>query len=221
MADKILEIQLFSQALYLSTQRVQPLLETTLSLRVFEINDIFNFHQYSRWQPKSRSQDKCVFAFYAEIQDGRQKWQESDFCEKPPVDSADNLQVRNYVETTLSQTACQINVFWVLCINSRWPPFLKRVKFATSSLLRYPLSDFCKMSPVHSADTLRVQNFVEIALSHTISEKNALLRFMQKFKMAAKSGGKARFVKKLPVDCIYPVGQNISSKSLYHAPFPR
>ena len=103
-----------------STQRVQTLLEITLSLRVFEINDIFNFHQYSMWQPKSRSKDKCVFAFYAEIQDGRQKWRESDFCEKPPVDSADNLQVINFVETTLSRTVCLINVFCVLCINSRW-----------------------------------------------------------------------------------------------------
>ena len=67
-------------------------------------------------------------------------------------------------------------------------------------------SDFCKMSLVHSADTLRVQNFVEIAVSHTVSKINALLRFMQKFKMAAKSGGKTIFVKKSPVDCIYPVG---------------
>ena len=24
--------------------------------------------------------------FYTEIQDGRQKWRESDFCEKPPVE---------------------------------------------------------------------------------------------------------------------------------------
>ena len=64
-------------------------------------------------------------------------------------------------------------------------------------------SDFCKMSPVHSADTLWVQNFVEIALSHTVSEMNALLRFTQKFKMAAKSGGKASFVKKSPVDSAY------------------
>ena len=51
------------------------------------------------------------------------------------------------------------------------------------------------MSPVQSADTLRVQNFVEIALSHTVSEMNALLRFTQKYKMAAKSGGKVSFAK--------------------------
>ena len=96
MADKILEVQLFSQALYLrslvpNSQRVQTLLEITLSLRVFEINDIFNFRQNSRWQPKSHSQDKCVFAFYTKIQDGRQKWQQSDFCEMSPVHNADTL----------------------------------------------------------------------------------------------------------------------------------
>ena len=48
-----------------------------------------------------------INAFYAEIQDGRPKWRESDFCEKSPVDSADNLQVRNFVEITVTQ----INVF--------------------------------------------------------------------------------------------------------------
>ena len=62
-------------------------------------------------------------------------------------------------------------------------------------------SDFCKMSPVHSADTLRVQNFVKIALSHTVSEMNA--PFTQKFNMAAKSGGKAIFAKKSSVDSAY------------------
>ena len=52
----------------------------------------------------------------------------------------------------------------------------------------------CKMSPVHSEDTLQVQNFVEITLFRTF-EINALLLFTPKFKMAAKSGGKAIFVK--------------------------
>ena len=28
------------------------------------------------------SGDKCIFAFYTEIQDGRQKWQEKNFWEK-------------------------------------------------------------------------------------------------------------------------------------------
>ena len=210
------------------------MLEITLSLRVFEINDIFNFRQNSRWQPKSRSQDKCVFAFYAEIQDDCQKWRESDFCEKSPVHPTDNLQVRNFVEITLSRMVSQINVFCVLCRKSRWPPknggkviFLQNV---TSTLCRYPVgpkfcrncsislhvqdkcafalyaeiqdgcqkwreSDFCEKSPVDSSYTLLVKNFVEIALSCTFSEINALLHFMQKFKMAAKCGGKVIFVK--------------------------
>ena len=40
-------------------------------------------------------------------------------------------------------------------------------------------SDFCKMSPVHSANTLWVQNFVKIALSRTISKINALYAEIQ------------------------------------------
>ena len=75
--------------------------------------------------------------------------------------------------------------------------YAEKFKMATK---KWWESDFCKMSPVHSADTLWVQNFVEIALSHTISEMNALLRFTDKFKMAAKSGGKAIFAKKMSVD---------------------
>ena len=38
-----------------------------------------------------RFRDKCVYVFYAEIQDGHQKWQQNDFWEKSPVDSADTL----------------------------------------------------------------------------------------------------------------------------------
>ena len=30
---------------------------------------------------------RSAFTFHAEIQDGRQKWQESDFCGKSPVHS--------------------------------------------------------------------------------------------------------------------------------------
>ena len=41
--------------------------------------------------------------------------------------------------------------------------------------------------PVDSADTLKVKNFIEIALSCTISEINVFLHFSQKFKMAAKN----------------------------------
>ena len=61
-------------------------------------------------------------------------------------------------------------------------------------------NDFCKKSPVDSVDTLRVKNFVQIALSHSVSEfLNAFLHLTQKFKMAAKSGRKIFFKKNLPV----------------------
>ena len=36
--------------------------------------------------------------------------------------------------------------------------------------------DFCEKSPVDSADTLRINNFVEIALSRSISEINTFFR---------------------------------------------
>ena len=43
-----------------------------------------------------RFRDKRVFAFYAEIQDGHQKWRENNFCEKLPVHSTDTLWVKNF-----------------------------------------------------------------------------------------------------------------------------
>ena len=58
-----------------------------------------------------RFRDKLVFAFYAEIQDGRQKWRENDFCKKLPVDSANTLWVKNFVEIALSRSVSEINVF--------------------------------------------------------------------------------------------------------------
>ena len=58
-----------------------------------------------------RYQDKRVFAFNAEIQDGRQKWQENDFCEKSPVDFADTLWVKNFIKIDLSRSVSEINVF--------------------------------------------------------------------------------------------------------------
>ena len=74
--------------------------------------------------------NKRVFAFNAKIQDGHQKWQENDFCEKLPVDC------------------------------------------------RYPAGQKLRR---------------KLLLSRSISEKNTLLCFTQKFKMAAKSGREKYF----------------------------
>ena len=47
--------------------------------------------------------DKCVFVFYAEIQDGHQKWQKDHLLgEKMPNESADTLGVKNFAESTIS-----------------------------------------------------------------------------------------------------------------------
>ena len=78
-------------------------------------------------------QDKCIFAFYAEFQDGHRKWREKYFWQTGADDS------------------------------------------------------------VHHAG----QNFVKIALFHTISEINAFLPITQKFKMAAKNDRKTIFGKQL------------------------
>ena len=68
-------------------------------------------------------------------------------------------------------------------------------------------------SPVDSAYTPWVKIFMEITLAHYVSEINALLCFMQTFKMAAKSGGKTmRKVTNRLWRC--PVYQKILSKSL-------
>ena len=49
--------------------------------------------------------------FYAEIKDGYQKWQESDFWEKSAVDSAATLRVKNFFESTLSHSTSEISGF--------------------------------------------------------------------------------------------------------------
>ena len=56
-------------------------------------------------------------------------------------------------------------------------------------------NEFCEMSPIDSADILHVKNFVEIALSRSVSDINRFLCLTQKFKMATKSGGKMIFAK--------------------------
>ena len=62
--------------------------------------------------------------FHVEIQDGHQKWRESDFLEKSPVYSTDTHPVgQTFVEITLSRTISEINVF----------PFTQKFKMATKN----------------------------------------------------------------------------------------
>ena len=56
-------------------------------------------------------------------------------------------------------------------------------------------SDFCKMSPVHSAYILWDKNFVVIALSRTISEISVFNVSRRISRRPPKNGGKVIFVK--------------------------
>ena len=83
------------------------------------------------------------------------------------VHSLDTLWVENFDEIALSHTVKEIEAnlcFAIFGKNSKWPPFLGRGKFLEN----------CR---VHSLDTLWVENFDEIALSHTVKEIEANLCF--------------------------------------------
>ena len=79
-------------------------------------------------------------AFYTEIEDGRQKWQENNCWEKSLIDSAGSLWVKNFVKIALSGSVFEINVFLpFLRRNSRWPP-----KVAGKRFLGIVVSRFCR-----------------------------------------------------------------------------
>ena len=59
-----------------------------------------------------KSGERCVFACYAEIQDGRQKWRENDFCDNLPVNSAHTLYIKTFVEIALARSVSEINAFF-------------------------------------------------------------------------------------------------------------
>ena len=105
--------------------------------------------------------------FNAEIQDGRQKWRENNFCDKTPVDSADTLRIKNYVEIALSRSIIEINAFFV---------FNTEIQDGRQ---KWRENNFGEKLPVDSADTLWVKKFVKIALSHSISEINAFFYFQR------------------------------------------
>ena len=61
------------------------------------------------------------------------------------------------------------------------------------------------MSPVHSADTLWVKTFIEIALSRTVSKINAILNFYAEIQHGRQNWQKSDFWEKSPVDSAYTV----------------
>ena len=85
------------------------------------------------------------------------------FKKLPRVQCSDTLWVQNFAKIALSRTVKEIEAnlsFAIFGKNSKWPPFLGRGNFFEN----------CR---VHSLDTLWVENFDEIALSHTVKELEA------------------------------------------------
>ena len=82
---KILQMTLY-------TLRVQNFVDMAVSRTVSKINAFF-------------------FAFYAEIQYGRQKWGENHFWQKFADNSTHILRVKNFVKIALSHKICEVNAF--------------------------------------------------------------------------------------------------------------
>ena len=99
------------------------------------------------------SEINTFFAFYAEIQDGRQSFGRSRSILHHFRDKCEN----NFWEKLPDKSI----FFGISCRNSRWPP--KNAGKTT----------FLEKTPVYSTDVLQVKKFVNIALSHTVLEKKA------------------------------------------------
>ena len=82
--------------------------------------------------------------------------------------SLNTLGVENFDEITLSPTVKEIEA--ILCFRS----FSKNLKIQNG---RHFWKIFWKIGIVYSLDTLGVENFDEIALSPTVKEIEAILRF--------------------------------------------
>ena len=122
----------------------------------------------------------CII-FHAKIQDGRQKWQENDFWENSPVDSADTLQVKYFAEIALSRTVSVINAFLYFT-----QTFKMAVKNGGKAIFGNSSSN-C----IYPARQKFGRNR---SLSHCFRDKY-IFHFTQKFKMSGKNGGKAIFGK--------------------------
>ena len=113
--------------------------------------------------------DKCVFAFYAEIQDGRQKWHENDFCRYP-------------VGQKFRQNSSISHRFREKCVLR----FMQKFEMAAKNGGKTIFGE----THQKTADALRIKNFVKIALSHTVSEKNVFCVLCRNSRWPPKMTGK-------------------------------
>ena len=130
--------------------------------------------------------------FYAETQDGHQKWWENDLWEMSPVDSADMIEGQKFRRNCSISHSFRDKCVYVFYAGIH------------DGCQKWGENNFWKKSPGNSGDTLAIKNFNEMTLSRIISEINTLLRFTQKFKMATKNGGKMIFGKSHQLTLLVP-----------------
>ena len=152
-----------------------------------------------------RFRDKCIYMFYTEIQDGCQKLRENNILAKSPVNSGDTLAIKNFNEIALSHIVPDINVFL---------RFNQKFKMATKNGRKMISGKNHQLTLL--LPCLGVKFFDQIAVSHTVSQINAFLRFTQKFKTAAKNGRKTIFGKTRQLTLGIPWNSKILTKSLTH-----
>ena len=102
------------------------------------------------------------FCILRRIQDGCQKWQESDFCEMSPLHSAYTLRVQNF-HRNRSISYC----FQEKCV---FAYLLNRARYSQ----KWRKSDFWEKSSVDSIYTVQVKKFRQNrSISHRFQDKCA------------------------------------------------
>ena len=108
----------------------------------------------------------CHFWKNSKIQNGRHFWGGENFLKLPRVHCSDTLWVENFDEIALSHTVKEIEAIFCFAI------FGKNSKIQNGRHF-WGGENFLKLPRVHCSDTLWVENFDEIALSHTVKEIEA------------------------------------------------
>ena len=122
------------------SQRVKNFVKIVLSCNVSERNVFLRFTQKFKMAAK--------------------KWRENNFWEKLPVASPNSLGAKNFGEIALSCTVSEIvQIFLHFCLYAD----------IQDGCHIWRENNFWEKLPIDSADTPWVKNFVEIALSCTVS----------------------------------------------------
>ena len=108
----------------------------------------------------------AIFGKNSKIQNGRHFWGGENFLKLLRVHFLDTQWVENFDEIALSRTVKEIEA--ILCFAIFW----KNSKLQNGRHF-WGRENFLKLPRVHCSDTLWVENFDEIALSHTVKEIEA------------------------------------------------